>query len=804
MKVSYKWLEEYVDLSSISGEALAEKMSRTGIEVDGVIRPGEGMSKLVVGEAVSVIDHPDSDHLHVCMVNIGEEEPIQIVCGAPNIATGQKVIVALHGARIVGNQKIKKGKIRGQVSNGMICSLDELGYPENVVPKKYADGIFVLPQETPVGEDVLKVLNLDDEILDIDITPNRADALSMRGSAHEVAAIYGKEIRFPEVASSPRADKIEDYMSVKVDDPTDAPAYHIQIIKDVQIKESPLWLQTKLMNAGIRPLNNVVDITNYILLEYGQPLHAFDFDKLNSKVIRVRRAKENEKLVTLDGSERELDQADIIITNDKEPIALAGVMGGLDSEVTETTTTVALEAALFHPLSIRKTASKFNLRSESSSRFEKGINRATVLEAGKHAAELMHELAGGTIVEGVASVDTLDVQDQAVTVTLEQINGALGTAITLEETLAILDQLGFGHEVDGEQITVLVPPRRWDITIEADIIEEVARIYGYDKLPATLPVTPSVPGQLTDKQKLIRTTRDLMEAAGLTQNLSYVLTTPEKAEAYAWEQGEAIRLAWPMSEDRGSLRMNLLSSLLANASYNLAHSVSNVAFYEVGRVFLKREDETLPLEEERLGGILVGNVHEKDWQRPAEAVDFYHLKGIVEAYLTKLGLLDRIEFRAEGSLGWMHPGRTASIHLDGERIGYLGQLHPLEAKQYDLGEAYAFELSLDALLAKEKEALSQKPVPKYPGTSRDIAIVVDRTIPHQAVLDLIRENGGEYLVDVQLFDIYQGKGIEDDKKSLAYSLDFLNPEATLTDENINPVMEKITQSLQDKLDARIR
>lgn len=804
MRVSYKWLEEYLDLSGITGEALADKMSRTGIEVDGVIRPGEGMSRLVVGETLSVVDHPDSDHLHVCMVNIGEAEPIQIVCGAPNIAAGQKVIVALHGARIAGNQKIKKGKIRGEVSNGMICSLDELGYPENVVPKKYADGIFVLPPETPVGEDVLQVLNLDDELLDIDITPNRADALSMHGAAYEVAAIYDKELHFPEVTASPREGQIEDYVKVAVEDTADVPAYHIQVIKDVQIKESPLWLQTKLMNGGIRPLNNVVDITNYILLEYGQPLHAFDYDKLNSKEIRVRRAQENEKIVTLDGTERELDQTDIVITNGQEPIALAGVMGGLDSEVTETTTTVALEAALFHPLSIRKTASKFNLRSESSSRFEKGINWATILEAGQHAAELIHELAGGTIVEGVASVDTVEVKDQAVSLTLAKINGALGTAITLEETLAILDQLGFGHEVHGEQLTVLVPPRRWDITIEADIIEEVARIYGYDKLPATLPVTPSVPGQLTVKQKLIRATRVVMEAAGLTQNISYVLTTPEKAEAYAWEKDQAIRLAWPMSEDRSTLRMNLLSSLLANASYNVAHSVSNVAFYEVGRVFLQQEGRSLPVEEERLGGILVGNLHEKSWQQAAEAVTFYHLKGIVEAYFAQLGLVGRIDYRADSSLSWMHPGRTASVHLDGERIGYLGQLHPVEAQHYDLAHAYVFELSLDALLVGDKQTLSQTPVPKYPGTSRDIAMVVDQATPHQAILDIIRDNGGDYLIDVRLFDIYQGQGIKEGKKSMAYSLDFLNPEATLTDEDISPVMERITQSLQDKLDARIR
>ena len=374
MKVSYKWLKEYLDLSDVTPDELAEKMSRTGIEVDDVIYPGKGLSKIVVGETLSVVDHPDSDHLHVCQVNIGAEEPIQIVCGAPNVAAGQKVIVALHGARITGNAKIKKGKMRGQESNGMICSLAELGYSESVVSKKYADGIFVLPAEAVPGTEVVDLLELDDAILDIDITPNRADALSMRGSAYEVAAIYNKALKFPEAPVSEKTGSVTDYIKVAVEDPNDAPAYHIQVIKDVKIAESPLWLQNKLMNGGIRPINNVVDITNYILLEYGQPLHAFDYDQIGSKEIIVRRAKENETMTTLDGVERTLDTDNIVITNGTAPIALAGVMGGLDSEITDGTVTVALEAALFNPVLIRKTAGKFNLRSESSSRFEKGIN----------------------------------------------------------------------------------------------------------------------------------------------------------------------------------------------------------------------------------------------------------------------------------------------------------------------------------------------------------------------------------------------------------------------------------------------
>ena len=804
MKVSYKWLKEYLDLSDVTPDELAEKMSRTGIEVDDVIYPGKGLSKIVVGETLSVVDHPDSDHLHVCQVNIGTEEPIQIVCGAPNVAAGQKVIVALHGARITGNAKIKKGKMRGQESNGMICSLAELGYSESVVSKKYADGIFVLPAEAVPGTEVVDLLELDDAILDIDITPNRADALSMRGSAYEVAAIYNKALKFPEAPVSEKTGSVTDYIKVAVEDPNDAPAYHIQVIKDVKIAESPLWLQNKLMNGGIRPINNVVDITNYILLEYGQPLHAFDYDQIGSKEIIVRRAKENETMTTLDGVERTLDTDNIVITNGTAPIALAGVMGGLDSEITDGTVTVALEAALFNPVLIRKTAGKFNLRSESSSRFEKGINVATIRTAGQHAAELIHELAGGTIVAGTASVDTVEVKDTEVVITLEKINRSLGTAISSGEVTAIFNQLGFASTFDGEIFTVAVPPRRWDISIYADILEEVARIYGYDNLPETLPITPALPTALTPKQHTMRITRRFMEGAGLTQNISYVLTTAEKAREYAVEDKEGIRLAWPMSEDRSTLRMNLLSTLLDNATYNVARKNTDIQFYEIGRVFFPSADSVLPIEAERLAGVMTGMAYQKDWQMAAEPVNFYHAKGVLDGYFETMGLSDQIRFEAAKDLKWMHPGRTAAVYLGDAYIGYVGQVHPATANAYDLKETYAFEIDFEAIIAAPKEVITQQPIPKFPGVTRDVALLVDETVTHQQIVKTIKENGGKFLKDVHLFDIYQGKGIEDGKKSVAYSMSFLNPEATLVDEDINKAFTKLVAALETECGAAIR
>ena len=804
MKVSYKWLKEYLDLSDVTPDELAEKMSRTGIEVDDVIYPGKGLSKIVVGETLSVVDHPDSDHLHVCQVNIGTEEPIQIVCGAPNVAAGQKVIVALHGARITGNAKIKKGKMRGQESNGMICSLAELGYSESVVSKNYADGIFVLPAEAVPGTEVVDLLELDDAILDIDITPNRADALSMRGSAYEVAAIYNKALKFPEAPVSEKTGSVTDYIKVAVEDTNDAPAYHIQVIKDVKIAESPLWLQNKLMNGGIRPINNVVDITNYILLEYGQPLHAFDYDQIGSKEIIVRRAKENETMTTLDGVERTLDTDNIVITNGTAPIALAGVMGGLDSEITDGTVTVALEAALFNPVLIRKTAGKFNLRSESSSRFEKGINVATIRTAGQHAAELIHELAGGTIVAGTASVDTVEVKDTEVVITLEKINRSLGTAISSGEVTAIFNQLGFASTFDSETFTVAVPPRRWDISIYADILEEVARIYGYDNLPETLPITPALPTALTPKQHTMRITRRFMEGAGLTQNISYVLTTAEKAREYAVEHKEGIRLAWPMSEDRSTLRMNLLSTLLDNATYNVARKNTDIQFYEIGRVFFPSADSVLPIEAERLAGVMTGMAYQKDWQMAAEPVNFYHAKGVLDGYFETMGLSDQIRFEAAKDLKWMHPGRTAAVYLGDAYIGYVGQVHPATANAYDLKETYAFEIDFEAIIAAPKEVITQQPIPKFPGVTRDVALLVDETVTHQQIVKTIKENGGKFLKDVHLFDIYQGKGIEDGKKSVAYSMSFLNPEATLVDEDINKAFTKLVAALETECGAAIR
>ncbi|MGY3779024.1 phenylalanine--tRNA ligase subunit beta [Isobaculum melis] len=807
MYVSYQWLTEYFSMDGITPDALGDKMSRTGIEVEDVVTLSEGLKKIVVGHVLSAVPHPDSDHLNICQVNVGEEEPSQIVCGAPNVAAGQHVIVALPGARITGNVKIKKGKMRGEVSNGMICSLQEVGFDDKVIPKAYAEGIYLLPEDAIPGDSVFPYLGMDDAILELSITPNRADALSMRGVAHEVGAIYDKKPQFKAVELNEAPDdSVQNYVKVAVENAEDAPFYTMRVIKNVTIAESPAWLKNKLMHAGIRPINNVVDITNYILLEYGQPLHAFDYDRLATKEIAVRRAQAGEKFLTLDGEERSLSSENIVITNGQEPVALAGVMGGLTTEIVDETVTVALEAALFNPTSVRKTSKAFNLRSESSSRFEKGINQGTVEEASRHAASLIAELAEGTVVSGVEAVGAAKTSPVELDITLERINHILGTAITAEEVVAIFDRLGFTTKEQEGLFQVCIPPRRWDISIEADLVEEVARIYGYDRLPSHLPVTESQPGKLSQQQQIIRNTRGYLEGAGLSQAISYVLTTPKKAQAYMMRASEPTKLLMPMSEDRSTLRMNLLSGLLDDVHYNVARKNTDVALYEIGRVFYQSEDpsQTLLHEEEHVAGVMTGLTVENDWQHAKKATDFFVLKGVVEGLLASYGLKEAVKYVPMTEKEGMHPGRTAAIYLGEKELGFLGQIHPFAQKEYEVGETYVFEMNLQAIIDAAKEAVVYQTIPKYPEMKRDIALLVDEAIQHQELSQFIYEKGGRFLKDVKLFDIYQGEKIEAGKKSMAYTLTFLNNEATLTDEEVTLAFDKVQKALIEVFAVTIR
>ena len=804
MLVSYKWLKQLVDLEGISPLELSDKMSRSGIEVEDVVVPEEGLKKIVVGDVKKCVPHPDSDHLSICQVDVGEDELYQIVCGAPNITAGKKVIVALPNSRIAGNVKIKKGKMRGEVSLGMICSLDELGVSSSVVPKEYADGIYFLPEEAIPGEPVFSYLDMDDSIIELSITPNRADALSLRGVAHEVAAIYNREVSFPTKELVEASDsRIEDYVTVSVENTEDTPTYRMRVIKDVVIKESPMWLQTLLMNEGIRPINNVVDVTNYTLLLFGQPQHAFDYDKLGSKEIKVRRALENETLVTLDEEERSLTTETIVVTNGQTPIALAGVMGGLDSEITESTTTVALETALFHPTLTRRSARGFGLSSESSKRFERGINVATIAEASAFSAQMIAELSGGTVVSGEAISNDYSKEDVVVSITLTKINNSLGTTLSEEEVSTIFTSLGFSHTVEGETFVVSIPPRRWDISIEADLVEEVARIYGYDNLPSTLPKGSSVAGKLSRSQRLTRDIRKQLEGNGLYEAISYMLTTPELATKFVLEPKATIALDFPMSEERSVARQSLISGLLKNVAYNQARKQQHIAFYEIGNIFEGTED-VLPKETNHLAMAISGIWEAKTWDSPAKQVDFYTLKGIVENLFNLLGLSEEVTFVQTKDYKDMHPGRTAQVMVGETAVGLMGQVHPHVAKELEINETYVCELDLALLCELAKEEPVYKEVGKYPSIKRDIALLADASISSQKIIDVIKEKGGKYLVDIHLFDVFVGEKLGTNKKSLAYSLVFRNDEATLVDEDVTSAVEKISSALQDELHIEVR
>lgn len=801
MLVSYKWLKELVAIDVPSAE-LAEKMSTTGIEVEGVEIPAEGLSKLVVGHVLSCEDVPET-HLHLCQVDTGDDEPRQIVCGAPNVRAGIKVIVAIPGARIADNYKIKKGKIRGMESLGMICSLQELGLPDAIIPKEFSEGIQILPDNAIPGDSIFSYLDLDDEIIELSITPNRADALSMRGVAHEVAAIYGKELKFPVKTPQESSKATSDLISVAIESDK-VLTYASRVVENVTVQASPQWLQNRLMNAGIRPINNVVDVTNYVLLYFGQPMHAFDFNKFESGDILARQARNGEKIVTLDGEERDLTDQDIVITVNDKPVALAGVMGGKATEIDSHSKTVVLEAAVFDGKAIRKTSGRLNLRSESSSRFEKGVNYDTVIEALDFAAAMLEELAGGQVLAGYLQAGQVPTEPVQVLTTLDYVNVRLGTNLAYSDIEDVFAKLGFGLAGDAQAFTVSVPRRRWDISIQADLVEEIARIYGYDKLPTTLPEAGGTAGELTASQLLRRRVRAIAEGAGLTEIISYALTTPEKAQAFAIESSHLTELMWPMTIERSALRQNIVSGMLDTIAYNVARKQKNLAIYEIGKVFEQNADPKvdLPNERDTFAFALTGLVAEKDFQTQATAVDFYYAKGILESLFSKLNL--KVTFVSEKDMASMHPGRTARILLGEETIGFLGQVHPQVANDYDIPETYVAELNLQAIEANMASTQIFTEISKQPAVSRDIALLVDDQLSHQDIVTIIEGLGLKYLESIKLFDVYAGANIEPGKKSMAYSLTFQNPQESLRDEEVAKYMNKISEALLEKANAQVR
>ena len=791
MLVSYNWLKQYTNVED-NANALAEKITRGGIEVEGVEYLAEEISNVVVGYVVSKEKHPDAEKLNVCQVNVGEEENLQIVCGAPNVDAGQYVIVAKVGAKLPGI-KIKKAKLRGVESQGMICSLAELGLSKSVVPKNYQEGIYVFETEQELGSDVVEVLGLNDYILDLSITPNRADALSMRGLTYELGALYNNKVNFNDV------EKEENYeaTSLQVAVESDSCRNYVgQIVKNVEVKSSPLWLQTRLMNSGIRPINNIVDITNYVLLEFGQPMHAFDKDLVGDRIV-VRDAKEGEVLETLDGEERKLQATDLVITDGTRAIALGGVMGGKNTEVSEETKNIILESAYFNPTSVRRTSATHGLRSDSSARFEKGIDPNMQKAALARAVELILELCPNAVVESSVGVVNKE-EEKVVEITTSYINNYLGITLSTEEIAAILEGLSFTVEVSGENLVVKVPTRRPDISIKQDLVEEVIRIYGYDNLASTLPkFYKTTKGGLTYSQRMVRDLRAVYASLGFNDTINYSLVSEEEATEYTLEDHHKVRLLMPMTETHSTLRQSLVPGLLNTVQYNVARKQKDLKLLEIGRVFFGSGDDNIqPKETLYLSAALTGEERATKWLKESSSLDFFAAKGYLEVVFERLGLDEKVTYR-KSTLEGMHPGRFAEVYLGEKRIGFIGEVHPRVADKLGLNTTYVFEINLDEVISESKVKPKYEEVTKYPEITRDIAMLVDVKDEYQNIYNVIESVNSKLITKVELFDLYVGAELLVGKKSLALTITYSDKQKTLTDEEVTAVHDKVLSALTE-------
>lgn len=805
MQVSINWLNKYVDTSSYTAEELAEKITKSGIEVEGVHYVGQPLENVVVGYVKSKEQHPNADKLSVCQVDVGNES-LQIVCGAANVAEGQYVPVALPGSVLPGDFKIKKAVLRDVESNGMICSLDELGIEEQFISEQAKEGIFVFEEEVTIGEPVNELLNMDDAVLEFDLTPNRSDCLSMIGVAYEVAAVLDKEIHLPEEKLTPIDKSAEDYINVVVEDQKLAPYYGAYMVKNVTVKASPLWMQNELLASGIRPINNIVDITNYVLLEYGQPLHAFDYDRLGTKEIVVRAAREGETIKTLDDKLRNLKAEHLLITNGQEPIAIAGVMGGANTEVHEGTKTVLLEAAYFDSLSVRKASQYTGLRSDASNRFEKGVDPNRVHLAALRALQLLEEHADGQVLTGSVIVDNLDRSEKNVEINVSEINRRLGTDISAKEIEDILRKLGFDFQSSGEDYEVSIPTRRGDISIFEDMLEEVARIYGYDHLPYTLPVNSSRPGGLSFSQAAVRNIKSFLQGIGLSETITYSLTDQKLIDKllspeYHEKDLKAVKLSMPLSEEHELMRLSLLPHILKSVAYNKARREADVALYEIGSIYLGQNEGGQPEEKKRLSCAITGNWLEHEWQQEKKKVDFFVMKGITDALFSYLDL--QVDY-VQTKLPEMHPGRCARLEIKGAIIGFIGQVHPSFAKSLEIDESYVLDLNLEKIIAILDKEPNYEQIPRYPSITRDVAFVVDEELPAAHIKKEIVKLGSPLVKSVKVFDLYEGDGLEAGKKSLAFRLIYQDPSRTLKDKEVEKSFKAIIDSINEKFGTYVR
>ncbi|MCT4565914.1 MAG: phenylalanine--tRNA ligase subunit beta [Maledivibacter sp.] len=797
MLVPVSWLKDYAPIDNIPIEELNEKLVLSGSNTEGFRKTMEEATKIVIGKIVEIKKHPNADKLIIPMVNIGEEV-IQIVTGATNINVGDYVPVALVGSRLPGGIKIKRGKLRGEVSNGMLCSCEELGFSDSVIPKNMRDGIMILNGDYTLGMDIQEALNLDDYIIEFEITPNRPDCLSMIGMARETCATFELSTKYPSIEIKNEVDDIKDYIDVEVKAPDLCRRFFGRVVKNIRIEESPTWLQLRLMKAGIRAINNIVDITNYVMLEYGQPLHAYDLDTLADKKIIVRRAKNDEKTTTLDGSERQLDEKFLVIADAKDTIGIAGIMGGEDTEISDATKTIFLEGANFNKKNIRTSSKKLGLRTEASSRFEKGIDPNIAELAIERACQLIEQLGAGQVVKGKIDIYEDKLDKWAIEVRPERINNLLGTKLSTREIAEILNRLELTTEEKGEKLVVTIPTFRQDLVKEIDIVEEVARIYGYNSIESTLP-KGSTWGAKTNAQEIEDYTKDTLNGLGLNEITTYSFVSPKSLSSINISEdsflGRSVRLINPLGEEYSVMRTSLIPNMLDVLATNYNRNVPAALAFELGNIFIPHEIPvtSLPIEKKMLTLGMYGN-----------EIDFFSLKGVVCELFNKLGIKN-LSFEPEKTHSSFHPGRCANIVYGNHILGTLGEIHPevLETYGFD-NRVYIADLDFNIMLQITRLDRVYKPLPKYPTTSRDMAIIVKEEVYNKEIEDIILENGGSILEECTLFDIYRGKQIDEGYKSMAYSLIFRAMDRTLTDEEVNKVFDRILSQLREKLNAELR
>ena len=786
--ISLNWVKDYIDLENEDLHELAVKVTKGGVNVEKVV--DSRIEHLVIGEVLECVDHPDSDHLHVCQVNVGEKTT-QIVCGAPNVRKGLKVLVALPGCVLPGDFEIKAGNIRGQESNGMICALYELGLEEKT-EETYAKGIEELNTDLEPGTDANLLLGTDDTLYELDVHKHRNnDCYYHIGFAYEIASVLNKKVTLPEDNYKEIEDDVNKHITLKVDTEK-CPYYTAKMVKGVEIKESPEFIKKRLTSAGMRPINNVVDISNYVMLEYGQPLHFFDYNKLGNNIL-VRQANDGETIVTLDGQTRELIPNDIVITDGTKPVCIAGVMGGENTDVDDTTKDILIESAIFDAVSIRYTSSRLDLRSEASIRYGKGLSFEYTDAAIKRACYLLEKYANATVLSGVAVHDNIDKTEKIVEFKTKEVSTLLGLDLTDKDVETELDRLMFPYELNKDTFKVTIPRRRLDIDPNVnDIAEEIGRLYGYENLESTLPVVPVKRGVYVGDVGIRKTISKRLRTLGLNETKTYTLTSPDMASKFKYENKEQVVLPNPMSLDKSVVRTSLLPSLINVYEYNKARNVKDIMFYEIAKTYDKAYNEDV-----KVSILMKGNYIISECLHTVVKADFYTLKGIVENVLDYLGFKNRYTFVAE-TLPEIHPGISAKILLDREEIGIIGRVHP----SYKKDEIYVAELSMTKLYNKQIKPLKFKEASKYPEITKDLAFVIDNNVESEVIKNQIKKSGGRLLDTIDVFDVYEN--IEEGKKSIAYKLVFKDPNKTLQDDEVMEVFNKIIKEVEEKIGAKLR